>query len=72
MKILLPTHFYLYRDLRQFSSSGFHCGSSPLCSVDPRDPSGATSLVNTTPTTTGKPMFTTGRRVMEFSILYSF
>jgi hypothetical protein len=70
---------FLNHPYPQFGLSGasdinlsFACGTSPLCQKDPADPSGSTSLVNTTPTTTGKPMFTTGRRVMEFSIVYSF
>jgi hypothetical protein len=70
---------FLNHPLRQFNLSGasdlnlsFSCPSSGPCQKDPADPSGATSLVNTTPATTGKPVYTTGRRVMEFAIVYSF
>jgi hypothetical protein len=48
----------------------FNCGSSPLCTPSSIDP--ALSLTNTNASTIGKPLYTWGRRVLEFALKFTF
>jgi len=48
----------------------FNCGTSSLCTPSSLDP--ALSMTNTNASTNGKPLYTRGRRVLEFSLKYTF
>jgi hypothetical protein len=48
----------------------FDCGSSSLCTPSALDPTLSMTNVNTS--TTGKPLYTRGRRVLEFALKYTF
>ncbi|HEX7422994.1 MAG TPA: carboxypeptidase regulatory-like domain-containing protein [Terriglobales bacterium] len=67
---------FLNHPLRDFTKAqsdltlSFICGSSSLCTPSALDP--ALSTTNTNTALTGKPLYTVGRRVMEFAIKYSF
>jgi hypothetical protein len=67
---------FLNHPLPDFTLNGtdqqlsFVCASGKACDTSPIDPT--SSVVNTNANTTGKPLYTIGRRVMELSIKYSF
>jgi hypothetical protein len=67
---------FLNHPLRDFTKDNrdltlsFICGTSSLCTPSALDPALSTANVNTA--LTGKPLYTVGRRVMEFAIKYTF
>jgi carboxypeptidase family protein len=67
---------FLNHPLKDFTKAqsdlqlSFVCGSSSLCT--PNSAFNNLSMTNTNASLTGKPLYTVGRRVMEFALKYSF